>query len=135
VIGALLFFSGMGSAVSPRVPWRYAMLTLALLLPLYAVLLNIVTPILLPLPLVARLVITVVLLAPIGCLMGVPFPRGIMALEGFTDPVPWAWAANGSASVVSAVLAAILALSVGFTPVLWIGSGLYLIAAIIHSRA
>lgn len=135
VIGALLFFSGLGSAVSPRIPWRSAMLALALLLVLYAVTIDIVTPSLLPLSLMARLVITALLLAPIGFLMGVPFPRGIMALERTTDLVPWAWAANGSASVVSAVLAAILSLSVGFTPVLWLGSSLYLVAALIHSRA
>jgi hypothetical protein len=135
VIGALLFFSGLGSAVSPRIPWRYAMLTLALLLVLYSLLLNIVTPMLLPLPLVVRPIIAALLLAPVGFLMGVPFPRGIMALEQTTDLVPWAWAANGSASVVSAVLAAILSLSAGFTPILWIGGGLYLVAALIRSRA
>jgi hypothetical protein len=134
VIGVLLFFSGLGSAASPRIPWRSAMLALALLLLLYAALLNVVTPILLPLPVVARMGITALLLAPVGFLMGVPFPRGIMALER-TDLIPWAWAANGSASVVSAVLAAILSLSLGFTPVLWIGSGSYLVATLIRSRA
>jgi hypothetical protein len=111
------------------------MLTLALLLVLYSLLLNIVTPMLLPLPLVVRPIIAALLLAPVGFLMGVPFPRGIMALEQTTDLVPWAWAANGSASVVSAVLAAILSLSAGFTPILWIGGGLYLVAALIRSRA
>jgi hypothetical protein len=84
---------------------------------------------------VARTVIAALLLAPVGFLMGVPFPHGIMALEQTPDLVPWAWAANGSASVVSAVLAAILSLAVGFTPILWIGGGFYLAAALIHSRA
>jgi hypothetical protein len=46
--------------------------------------------------------------------------------------VPWAWAANGSASVISAVLAAMLALSFGFTVVLVIGAGLYLAATLIR---
>jgi hypothetical protein len=69
------------------------------------------------------------LTAPVGFLMGVPFARGVRALHGEVLLVPWAWAANGSTSVVSAVLAAILALSVGFTPVLLVGGALYLMAA------
>jgi hypothetical protein len=62
--------------------------------------------------------------------MGMPFPRGIAALRGATDLVPWAWAANGSASVISAVLAAMLALSLGFPAVLLVGGAFYLLAAV-----
>jgi len=39
--------------------------------------------------------------------------------------VPWAWAVNGCASVVSGVLAAIAALSFGFTVVLLAGAACY----------
>lgn len=134
VIGALLLFSGLGSAVSPRVHWFYAMLGLVGLLGIYPWVMNVATPVLLPLPLVERLLAAALLIAPVGLLMGMPFPKGIMALSRRDDLVPWAWAANGSASVVSAVLATTLSLSLGFTPVLWIGSALYLAAALIHPR-
>jgi spermidine synthase len=134
VIGALLLFSGLGSALSPRIPWRYAMLALVVLLLIYPLLVDAVTPVLLPLPIGLRLLVVSLLIAPVGFLMGIPFPRGISALHGSHDLVPWAWAANGSASVVSAVLGAALSLSLGFTPVLWIGSGLYLLATLTQSR-
>jgi hypothetical protein len=134
VIGALLLFSGIGSALSPRVRWRTAMLALVVLLALYPLLVDAVTPLLLALPLAARVGVTAALIAPLGVLMGMPFPRGIGALSAAREFVAWAWAANGSASVISAVLAAMLALSFGFTPVLWIGAGLYLLAALMTFR-
>ena len=58
--------------------------------------------------------------------MGLPFPWGLAWLEE-TAPalLPWAWAINGCASVVTSVLAAILALSYGFTLVLWLGAAAY----------
>jgi hypothetical protein len=135
VIGALLFFSGLGSAASARLSLRYAMLGLGLLLLVYPIIVDVMTPLLLAYPLGVRLLAVTMLIAPVGFLMGMPFPRGISALQETSALVPWAWAANGSASVVSAVLGAALALSLGFTPVLWIGSGLYLLAALIRSRA
>ncbi|MEP0761562.1 MAG: SAM-dependent methyltransferase, partial [Chloroflexota bacterium] len=77
------------------------------------------------LPLGARWALSVLALAPLGFLMGVPFARGLEAIRPAPDLVPWAWAINGGASVISAVLAALLALSLGFTPVLWAGAALY----------
>ena len=47
---------------------------------------------------------------------------GVCVLEHHDSSlIPWAWAINGSVSVVSAVLAVMLALSWGFTAVLWLG--------------
>ena len=43
--------------------------------------------------------------------------------------VPWAWAINGCASVVASVLAAILAISYGFTVVLALGAAHTAVAA------
>jgi hypothetical protein len=43
--------------------------------------------------------------------------------------IPWAWGANGCASVLSAVLAALLAIHLGFTAVTLIALCLYLVAA------
>ena len=132
VIGALLLSSGLGSSRSARFDWRHAMLALVVLLLAYPLLVSAMTPHLLPLPLPARVLSVSLLIAPVGLLMGMPFPRGIAALAGTSDVVPWAWAANGSASVISAVLAAMLALSFGFGAVLFIGAALYLGATAIR---
>ncbi len=132
VIGALLLFAGLGSSLSRRFDWGRAMIALVVLLAVYPLLVDGLTPLLLPLPTLARILVTALLIAPVGFLMGMPFPRGIAALRDSSDVVPWAWAANGSASVISAVLAAMLALSFGFTVVLVIGAGLYLAATLIR---
>ena len=126
VIGALLLSSGLGSSCPGAVGWRSVMLALVVLLVVYPLLVDGPDPVLLPLPLLRAGTVTALLIAPVGFLMGMPFPRGVAALASTSDVVPWAWAANGSASVVSAVLAAMLALSFGFGAVLLIGGGLYL---------
>lgn len=131
VVGALLASSGLGSAISGRAPWRGATVVLALLLALYPTMTGLVGQTLLPLPLPARVLVVVVVIAPVGVLMGIPFARGIRSLAVTEGVVAWAWAANGSASVVGAVLAALLALSLGFTPVLLLGATLYGAAAIL----
>jgi hypothetical protein len=87
------------------------------------------------LPFALRLGVTVLLLAPLGFLMGIPFPAGIRWLTGSgggesrrppeSPLIPWVWAVNGATSVVSAVLAALLALSFGFSVVLVIGALCY----------
>jgi hypothetical protein len=80
------------------------------------------------LPLEARLALTVGVLAPLGLLMGIPFPAGLrhfLGDGGDAGLIPRIWAVNGAASVISAVLAALLALSFGFTWVLRLGALCY----------
>ena len=80
----------------------------------------------LSLALPVRILIASAALVPVGFLMGTMFPRGLAHLEA-TSPelVPWAWAINGTLSVVSAVAAALAALSWGFTVVIWMGAACY----------
>jgi SAM-dependent methyltransferase len=70
-------------------------------------------------------------LVPLGVLMGFPFPTGLEWLErANSNLIPWAWAVNGCASVIGAVLAAIASLSVGFSAVLLVGALFYGVAAV-----
>jgi hypothetical protein len=128
VVLTLLLFSGVGSALARRswLPRRAAMgllVVLALLTPLVVEQLAAGT---LGLPFPARAALATLSLAPLGLLMGLPFPWGLAWLEGAAPQLlPWAWAINGCASVVTSVLAAILALSGGFSQVLWLGAAAY----------
>ncbi len=78
-----------------------------------------------------RFLLALVFLAPLGFLMGMPFPRGI-ALLGAGQPrlVPWAWGINGCASVVSSVLASMIALAWGFSAVLAMAGAAYGLSAL-----
>jgi len=74
----------------------------------------------------AKIVISLVLIAPLAFCMGVPFPTGIMRLANSAqEAIPWAWAINGCASVVGAVLATLLAIHLGFAMVILMGTLIY----------
>jgi hypothetical protein len=120
VLFALLFFSGLGSWASARLPQR------ATLVALYPALLSRLFDLFLGSSLGLRLVFASGALAPLGLLLGVPFPRGISWLETRApELIPWAWGVNGAASVVASVGAALLALSFGFSWVLIAGALCY----------
>ena len=132
VLFGVLVWSGVGSLASDRlpVPMGAAVSGVAGLSVLYAFGLPALFDATLGLPLAGRLALSVVLLAPLGIAMGMPFPRAIRTLgEQAPALVPWAWAVNGSTSVISAILATVLSLSFGFTWVILGGAAAYLAAA------
>ncbi|HEV8702216.1 MAG TPA: hypothetical protein VGV60_13165 [Candidatus Polarisedimenticolia bacterium] len=77
----------------------------------------------------ARILVSVVLLLPIGFVMGMAFPAGMGAAEGrFPGMAPWFWGVNGAASVCASVLATAIALSSGIAAAFRAGCGCYLLA-------
>jgi hypothetical protein len=92
---------------------------IALFTLLYAYGLPLVQGPLLGTPLAVRALATVLLIAPLGLVMGTFFPLGIRRVAALhMDLVPWAWGINGCASVTGGVLAVALAITFGFT-VVW----------------
>ncbi len=129
VLFALLCFSGLGSALSSHLPLRPILALLALLIVLYPLFLPPLFALALGWPLGGRLFLSVLVLSPAGVLMGVPFPAGLRRLaRDARHHIPWAWGVNGAASVVAAVLAALLSLSFGFRWVLFSGAFCYALA-------
>jgi phage shock protein PspC (stress-responsive transcriptional regulator) len=129
VVLALLVFSGIGSALSTR-PWmpqRAGPLLAGLLALLTAILGDALVHAALGWPAGWRVAAAVAALAPLGLMMGLPFPFGLAWLqEAAPSLVPWAWAVNGCASVIASVLAAIVALTWGLTAVLGLGAAAYI---------
>jgi hypothetical protein len=108
---------------------------IAVLSLVYLVLLPPVFEALIGLPDLAKIAISILLIAPLGFAMGMPFPLGVAAVAaGNQELVPWAWGVNACASVVSAVLATLLAIHLGFTVVLLLALALYLVAAVVFPR-
>jgi hypothetical protein len=143
VIFLLMLSSGAGSLYSRLWLPRADMAWLPLLLVVVALLADVVF---LPSRLAAlvglafgfRLIISAVLLVPLGFVMGMPFPTGLRALaaaaskesseESSDNAVEWAWAMNAAASVLGSVLAMVIAIQFGLTITLACGAIAYLLA-------
>ena len=132
VLFALLLASGIGSVLSTRINGIAALLALVGLVLLYPLVLPWLFERALGLSLAARVVITVLSVAPVGLLMGVPFPKGIVSLgREAPELVSWVWGINGCASVISSILSMILSISFGFSTVLVLACATYAMALIV----
>ena len=120
----MLLSSGIGSFVSRRLTsdpgaahLRFVLLAVALAV---AVLAFVAAPIGragVGLPLPEKMLITVLLIAPVGFLMGIPFPTGLTLLESrYPEAVRWAWSLNAAASVMGSAAAIFLAVYLGSAP-------------------
>ena len=90
-----------------------------------------------------RLLVSGVLLIPLGFVMGMPFPTGLRAFAALPTPelpagqgaadnaVEWAWAMNAAASVLGSVLAMVIAIQFGLTVTLACGTAAYLLALLL----
>jgi len=78
------------------------------------------------LPFAIKLLISALVLAPLGFLMGMPFPTGLRLVK----TVEWAWALNAAASVLGSVMAMIIAIHFGLTVTLLCAAVAYLLAAV-----
>jgi hypothetical protein len=126
VLFTLLLTSGAGSLQSMRISLKRGLVILLGLLLFNVFLLPLVINECLILPLLVRVLITVLWLAPTGFFMGIPFAAGMRVLEAQTPgSIPWAWAINGAVSGLSGVLAATALLDLGFQITLLIGTLCY----------
>jgi spermidine synthase len=141
VLSGFLVFAGLGSALSPRLQGRFrarpqravdsAVAAIGVISLGYLFGLPALFALAMALPTAVKIVITLVLIAPLALCMGMPFPLGLARLaQGSPDFIPWAWGINGCASVLSVLLASLLAIHFGFGTVLILAVGLYGVAAL-----
>jgi hypothetical protein len=137
VLCTFLLAAGLGSYFSKRwVGYQsyklilfFPIATLSLLCLVYIVGFEWISSLMLVQSDIGRYVLSVLLLLPLGFCMGMPFPIGLMQLSD-TKPemIPWAWGVNGCASVISAILAVIIAMGFGFSGLITIAVLLYWLA-------
>ena len=140
VLCAFLIFAGLGSGAARALALRVggerrattvAIVGIAVLAVVELALLGKVFAAFVMLPLTAKMAVSVLAIAPLAFCMGMPFPLALTRLQA-DEPrlVPWAWGINGCASVISAILATLLALHLGFSMVLLAAVALYALAAL-----
>jgi len=134
---AFLVFAGIGSHWSGRLAQTrnrrqvlgFAVTGIAVMGLVYLLLLDPLFTLLVTLPIAVKIVISVLLIAPLAYCMGMPFPLALSSLVQYAKHyIPWAWGINGCASVISAVLATVLAIHFGFRVVIVLALMLYVSA-------
>ncbi|PYX36379.1 MAG: hypothetical protein DMG81_16150 [Acidobacteria bacterium] len=148
VIFLLLLSSGMGSLLSRRLLSETArgwipLLLLVLAIGVYTWGLTALLSWLIGLPFFLKLVVSAIILVPLGLAMGIPFPTGLRALTHSIDlpeselgevfktgdnAVEWAWAMNAASSVLGSVLAIVIAIHFGLNVTLACGAAAYALA-------
>ena len=144
VLASFLIAAGMGSAFAQgytgtlrakRVT-RYAVLIIIVFGCAYVVLLEPLMQQAGAWPLSTRVLVSIALITPLGFCMGMPFPIGLSAIgTGPAILTPWAWGINGCASVISAILASLLAIHFGFNLVILIALACYAVALVSYPVA
>ncbi|MCK4707523.1 MAG: SAM-dependent methyltransferase, partial [Gammaproteobacteria bacterium] len=139
VLSAFLIFAGMGSLWSKRFVKseqydkgvKLSVLMIVVIGICYAYFLGPIFSYFIALSVTLKVILSIVLIAPLAFCMGMPFPLGLSRLgEISPELVTWVWGVNGCASVLSAVLATLLAIHFGFTFVILSALILYLLAAV-----
>lgn len=128
VLFGILMSSGLGSLASVRFESRLpvVLLVLAIAAAGLAIWLDAIIRAALSFPLPVRIAAATGMLAIVGVPMGMPFVAGIRNLAPRPSLVPWAWAINGCASVVSSI--GMIALDWGFPVVLGAAAAAYAVA-------
>ncbi len=140
---ALLVFTGVGSALSERWiergaprPWLVP-LGVALYVGLWLLLGDRLVATFIGHGTAVRVVVAGLATLPIAVLLGVPFAFGISSMKHESRSlVPWAWAVNGSATVVGSIATVVLSMNLGFNAVMVCSACIYALgfAALLHWR-
>lgn len=139
VLTGFLVFAGLGSAFARRLTQNnqhrrgvwYAVLGISNVSVFYLYALTPLFELLMAWPVLAKIITTLILIMPLAFSMGLPFPLALDRLgRDAPELIPWAWGINGCASVISAVLATLLAIQFGFQTVILAAVVFYLLAAV-----
>ena len=136
VVCLMLVSSGFGSLVSQKItpkPYRIILIVSIIIVSfiIYALFLSGWLRTTIGFSLTSKIILSFLWIAPPAFFMGMPFPLGLRKLSASNDlQVPWAWGINGVFSVVSAVLATIIAVELGFVWVMMFAIGAYMMVMV-----
>lgn len=141
VVFSMLVASGAGSFASHRLLGKdesrlvKALGCIALLTALLAVVVSGLLTSLVWLPIGLKAALTVVVIAPVAFVMGMPFPTALQRLEQWHPPsVRWAWSLNAASSVLGSVGSLVCAIYLGLVQTLIVGGLFYLAALAVVAR-
>jgi spermidine synthase len=130
ILAGLLIFSGVGSWIAGRMNQTHALSRSVVVALVVVVITALITPpifqFFLGYALGIRIAISLLLVAPLGLALGMPFPLGLRLASAQTTSIgAWAWGVNGFFTVIGTVLALILGMIFGFRIVLLLSALCY----------
>jgi hypothetical protein len=131
VLLSLLIGSGIGSRFAARFSDRVTFLAIVGWIVLEALAFGPIARAAGALELVPRILVAIIMIAPLGFFMGMPFPKGTSRVGEFID---WGFAVNGAASVMGSVLVLMVAFAWGLTIALLMAAAVYLVAYLLLRR-
>jgi len=141
VISTMLLFSGIGSMYSEKILslFKNKPLPVFVIIAALTLLVGLLSPALFSslarLEILWRVVISVVLIAPLAFFMGIPFPYGMSRITNNTKYlVAYGWGVNGFFSVMGSVLVVMLSMSYGFSVVFILSACLYIAAMLVAGK-
>ncbi|MCX7796127.1 MAG: hypothetical protein N2380_06370 [bacterium] len=132
ILAILLLSSGFGSFYSIRLSKSPITLILGVFILAISISLPFILEFSLRYPFYLRVLLCIIMIGPLGFLMGMPFPIALEKVKKYSvNAIPWCWAINGVASVLSSFLSTVISIYTGFTFVLIVSSILYISAGLI----
>lgn len=127
--GAGSYLSGRLKRVQPRLQVVAAVLIMIVLSAVYISSYASISGFLLAQSDWPRYLLAILMIMPLGFCMGIPFPAAMsMLVREHDELIPWAWGINGFASVMSPILATLIAMEFGFRVLIGVALLLYLLA-------
>lgn len=132
VTGGILIFAGLGSKISEGLRKQSALIIGTCVIILMMIIMiffakSIINQFL-GYKLIYRILITLLLIAPLASSMGIFFPVGLKIVgEKANSFVPWAWGVNSATTVIGSIISIILAMLLGFNANFVVSSFVYIL--------
>jgi hypothetical protein len=141
VIFALLLSAGVGSlcsgklGIGPERRWMWPFAGILVAGSLLLLVLPYITAVFLASPTPMRILISSILIFPLGFFLGMPFPLGITTIRDMpSGSVAWAWSLNSVFTVVGGLSSVLLSIYLGFTVTILIALAIYVLALVVYAR-
>jgi hypothetical protein len=138
VLSGILVFSALGGFWSQYMSYngiKKTLICLIILLVIIFLCLETVTYEILGLPDTVQYILAILILLPCGVLIGLPFPLGMRYMVKSSAKRAHAWTANGCSSVLTSIIAAQIALSIGISYIIAGAAASYFLAFVVASNA
>jgi hypothetical protein len=141
VLFTVLFSAGIGSAASahlgiePTRRWAVPFIAILLIGLALVTLYPKLAELALALPLAGRILVSGLMMFPLGFFLGMPFPLGILSIARQPrGAIAWAWGMNGLFTVVGGFLSVVVSTLLGFNFAILLALAIYAIAFAVFPR-